>query len=47
MDEILHSLDLKFEHNIVTIEETTNLVEITIEQLMRSLQAYDEKHNKR
>ncbi|KAM1004956.1 hypothetical protein ACFX2C_005095 [Malus domestica] len=47
MEKILRSLDPKFEHLVVTIEETKNLEEISIEQLMGSLQAYEEKHKKR
>ncbi|KAM1137590.1 hypothetical protein ACFX2B_035162 [Malus domestica] len=47
MEKILRSLDPKFEHIVVTIEETKNLEEISIEQLMGSLQAYEDKHKKR
>ncbi|KAM1171418.1 hypothetical protein ACFX2G_022143 [Malus domestica] len=47
MEKILRSLDPKFEHIVVTIEETKNLEEISVEQLMGSLQAYEEKHKKR
>ncbi|CAN6721513.1 unnamed protein product [Malus baccata var. baccata] len=47
MEKILRLLDPKFEHIVVTIEETKNLEEISIEQLMGSLQAYEEKHKKR
>ncbi|CAN6719441.1 unnamed protein product [Malus baccata var. baccata] len=47
MEKILRSLDLKFENFVVTIKKTTNMEEISIEQLMGSLQAYEEKHKKR
>ncbi|XP_068337580.1 uncharacterized protein [Pyrus communis] len=47
MEKILRLLDPKFEHIVVTIEETKNLEEISIEKLMGSLQAYEEKHKKR
>ena len=33
MEKILHSLDPKFEHIIVTIEETKDLEALMIEQL--------------
>ncbi|XP_070667764.1 uncharacterized protein [Malus domestica] len=47
MEKILCSLDPKFKHIVMTIEETKNLEEISIEQLMGSLQEYEEKHKKR
>ncbi|KAM2015214.1 hypothetical protein ACFX16_045771 [Malus domestica] len=38
MEKTLRLLDPKFEHIVVTIEETKNLEEISVEQLMGSLQ---------
>ncbi|KAH9706546.1 hypothetical protein KPL70_012251 [Citrus sinensis] len=47
IEKILRSVDLKFDHIIVTIEETRDLEDMTIEQLQGRLQAYEEKQKKK
>ncbi|XP_022635985.1 uncharacterized protein LOC111241590 [Vigna radiata var. radiata] len=46
MEKILRSLDPKFEHIVTITEETKDLEAMSIEKLLASLQAYEEKKKK-
>ena len=47
MEKVLRSLDSKFEHIVAVVEETKDLETMTMEQVLGSLQAYEEKRRRR
>ena len=47
MEKLLRSLTSKFEHVVTAIEESMNLEEISIEELLGSLQVHEQHMQKK